>query len=43
VIDLLLDRAATESMGRAAAGLGVPDAADRIAGWARELMEGRRS
>jgi UDP-N-acetylglucosamine--N-acetylmuramyl-(pentapeptide) pyrophosphoryl-undecaprenol N-acetylglucosamine transferase len=41
VIDLLLDREERVAMGRAAAGLGVPDAADRIAGWARELVGGK--
>jgi UDP-N-acetylglucosamine--N-acetylmuramyl-(pentapeptide) pyrophosphoryl-undecaprenol N-acetylglucosamine transferase len=39
VLDLLDDRDRLGEMGAAAAGLGVPDAADRIAGWARELVE----
>jgi len=39
VLDLISDRARLDAMGSSAAGLGVPDAADRIAGWARELVE----
>jgi len=39
VLDLIADRERLGAMGTAAAGLGVPDAADRIAGWARELVE----
>jgi len=41
VLDLVTDREALEAMSTAAAGLGVPDAADRIATWARELVAER--
>jgi UDP-N-acetylglucosamine--N-acetylmuramyl-(pentapeptide) pyrophosphoryl-undecaprenol N-acetylglucosamine transferase len=39
VLDLVADRERRTAMGRAAAGLGVPDAAERVAEWALELVE----
>jgi UDP-N-acetylglucosamine--N-acetylmuramyl-(pentapeptide) pyrophosphoryl-undecaprenol N-acetylglucosamine transferase len=39
VLDLVTDRERRTAMGRAAAGLGVPDAARRVAEWAQELVE----
>jgi UDP-N-acetylglucosamine--N-acetylmuramyl-(pentapeptide) pyrophosphoryl-undecaprenol N-acetylglucosamine transferase len=42
VADLIGDREALGRMGRAAARLGVPDAADRAAGFAAEIMGGGR-
>ncbi|MEN8150648.1 MAG: UDP-N-acetylglucosamine--N-acetylmuramyl-(pentapeptide) pyrophosphoryl-undecaprenol N-acetylglucosamine transferase [Planctomycetota bacterium] len=41
VLDLVTDREALGAMAAAAGGLGVPDAADRIATWARELIAER--
>jgi UDP-N-acetylglucosamine--N-acetylmuramyl-(pentapeptide) pyrophosphoryl-undecaprenol N-acetylglucosamine transferase len=39
VLDLVKDRERRTAMGEAAAGLGVPDAAERVAEWAQELVE----
>jgi UDP-N-acetylglucosamine--N-acetylmuramyl-(pentapeptide) pyrophosphoryl-undecaprenol N-acetylglucosamine transferase len=38
VVDLIVDRESLSAMERAAASLGVPDAADRVARWAADLI-----